>query len=104
MVLPAWLRIRLRLPVAVGRAATHVRLNILPDGGIARLRLFGTLTGDGATPGGDSGDGGIIVSNTIYANTDDTLYSLDPKTNAVTMIGVFSGVSDASTDGTAELA
>jgi allantoicase len=26
--------------------ATHVRLNVFPDGGIARLRLFGTL-GDG---------------------------------------------------------
>ncbi|MBD0320569.1 MAG: allantoicase, partial [Gemmatimonadetes bacterium] len=25
--------------------ATHVRLNVFPDGGIARLRLFGTLAG-----------------------------------------------------------
>jgi len=25
--------------------ATHVRLNIFPDGGVARLRLFGTVTG-----------------------------------------------------------
>ena len=29
--------------VAGGATATHVRLNIYPDGGVARLRLFGTL-------------------------------------------------------------
>ncbi|MFH8366783.1 allantoicase [Streptomyces sp. NPDC018031] len=29
-------------------AATHVRIDIFPDGGIARLRLHGSLTGDGA--------------------------------------------------------
>jgi allantoicase len=28
--------------VAVPKVATHVRLNIYPDGGVARLRLFGT--------------------------------------------------------------
>ena len=28
--------------------ATHVRLEIYPDGGIARLRLWGSLTGAGA--------------------------------------------------------
>jgi allantoicase len=27
--------------------ATHVRLDIFPDGGVARLRLFGSLTADG---------------------------------------------------------
>ena len=27
--------------------ATHVRLNIFPDGGVARLRLYGSLTDDG---------------------------------------------------------
>ena len=30
-----------------GAPATHVRLNIFPDGGVARLRLYGTLTDDG---------------------------------------------------------
>jgi allantoicase len=30
-----------------GTPATHVRLNIFPDGGVARLRLFGSLTEDG---------------------------------------------------------
>ncbi|AEW97153.1 MULTISPECIES: allantoicase [Streptomycetaceae] len=29
-------------------AATHVRIDIFPDGGISRLRLFGSLTGTGA--------------------------------------------------------
>jgi allantoicase len=35
---------RFRVP---GQPATHVRLNIFPDGGVARLRLYGALTGEG---------------------------------------------------------
>ena len=31
-----------------GVPATHVRLNIFPDGGVARLRLYGSLADDGA--------------------------------------------------------
>jgi len=27
--------------------ATHVKLSIYPDGGVARLRLYGSLTPDG---------------------------------------------------------
>ena len=30
-----------------GQPATHVRLNLFPDGGVARLRLYGSLTDDG---------------------------------------------------------
>jgi allantoicase len=30
-----------------GAPATHARLNIFPDGGVARLRLYGSLTADG---------------------------------------------------------
>src|SRR5580658_3361061 len=30
-----------------GAPVTHVRLNIFPDGGVARLRLYGSLTEDG---------------------------------------------------------
>jgi allantoicase len=30
-----------------GTPTTHVRLNIFPDGGVARLRLYGSLTEDG---------------------------------------------------------
>jgi allantoicase len=33
--------------VTSGRRSTHVRLNIFPDGGVARLRLYGSLTDDG---------------------------------------------------------
>ena len=58
-----------------------------------------SLDGGGPTPP-QQGDATITVQTTIYAHTDDTLYSLDPKTNAVTMIGAFSGTSDASTDST----
>lgn len=36
---------RFRLPEPV--TATQVRLNVFPDGGVARLRLHGTLTADG---------------------------------------------------------
>jgi allantoicase len=39
---------RFRLPSSL-LIATHVRLNVLPDGGVARLRLYGTLTEDGLT-------------------------------------------------------
>lgn len=40
-------RHRFRLGPASGRRVSHVRLEIHPDGGMARLRLFGELTGDG---------------------------------------------------------
>ena len=34
---------RHRWDTSRARAATHVRLNIYPDGGVARLRLFGRV-------------------------------------------------------------
>ncbi len=36
-----------RFRLAAGRPATAVRLDVYPDGGIARLRLHGSLTEDG---------------------------------------------------------
>ena len=36
-----------RYPVANGQAATHARLDIYPDGGMARLRLWGKPTEEG---------------------------------------------------------
>jgi allantoicase len=36
-----------RFRLAVSRPVTHVRLDVFPDGGIARLRLHGTLTESG---------------------------------------------------------
>jgi hypothetical protein len=44
-------------------------------------------------------DSGIVTQTiTIYAHTDDTLYSMDPSTKAVTLIGKFNGLSNSSTD------
>jgi allantoicase len=40
-------RHQFRIGPARSRRATHVRLEIHPDGGLARLRLFGELTGGG---------------------------------------------------------
>ena len=40
-------RHRFRLGPGASRLVSHVRLEIRPDGGMARLRLFGELTGDG---------------------------------------------------------
>src|SRR5258708_5591662 len=40
-------RHRFRIDPVRSHLATHVRLEIHPDGGMARLRLFGELTGDG---------------------------------------------------------
>jgi hypothetical protein len=58
--------------------------------------------GDGLSLGGDSGSskdvvtGDVIITSvtTVYANTDTALYSMDPKTNAVTLIGNFLGMGD----------
>ncbi|WP_280387282.1 allantoicase [Nocardia wallacei] len=35
---------RHRFPIEAGEAVTEVRLDVFPDGGFARLRVFGTLT------------------------------------------------------------
>ena len=40
-------RFRVDGPGPDGTEATHVRLDVFPDGGVARLRLFGPLTADG---------------------------------------------------------
>ncbi|MQA94783.1 MAG: allantoicase [Streptosporangiales bacterium] len=38
---------RHRFPLPWGTAATHVRMDIYPDGGMARLRLYGLIASDG---------------------------------------------------------
>src|ERR1700733_8438028 len=58
----------------------------------------GGLVGDGGSVGNEGGDGSITVTNTIYAHSDMTLYSMDPMSKAVTQIGPFAGTSDSSTD------
>jgi hypothetical protein len=42
----------------------------------------------------------VSTATTIYANTDDSLYSMDPKTQAVTLIGKFTGIGGGSNDST----
>lgn len=35
-----------RFPIAIGRAVTHLRFHIYPDGGVARLRVYGEVSVD----------------------------------------------------------
>jgi hypothetical protein len=57
---------------------------------------FGDASSDSPVSNGDGG----VATTTVYANTDSTLYSLDPQTNQITMIGAFSGMSGATNDAT----
>jgi hypothetical protein len=56
----------------------------------------GMLTTSDSGGGTGSGSGGSTVT-TIYADTDTALYSLDPMTNQVTMIGSFTGFAGGDT-------
>jgi hypothetical protein len=58
----------------------------------------GNQFGDGSTVTPPTGDGGTTVTTTIYAHTDNTLYSMDPVTKATTLVGTFAGVGGGSTD------
>jgi hypothetical protein len=49
-------------------------------------------------------DGSVIMTSTIYANTDTALYSLDPSTQMVTQVGIFSGLPDAAYQAVTDLA
>jgi hypothetical protein len=55
----------------------------------------GSLVGDGGTI---SHDGSITVTTKVYAHTDDSLYSMDPQTKAITLLGKFAGMSGGSLD------
>lgn len=88
--------------VLVGCGAHPKMFDATEDGGTGDGGPGG-LGGDSGSlgPEGDSGsqgDGAVTVTTTIYANTDDTLYSMDPKTMAVTVIGKFAGTSGAAGD------
>src|SRR5262245_30357185 len=41
---------------------------------------------------GTGSSGNTTTTITIYANTDDTLYSMDPQSHAVTLLGKFAGI------------
>jgi hypothetical protein len=67
-------------------------------GGDAGTGRFGGDTGVGpSSPGADDG-GPSTTSTTVYANTDDSLYSMDAATKKVSLIGKFSGVGGATDD------
>jgi hypothetical protein len=55
-----------------------------------------SLTPTDAAAAGDA----TTTVTTIYADTDDTLYTLDPATNVITMVGAFTGFAqgEAATD------
>jgi hypothetical protein len=59
--------------------------------------------GNSSSSGGSSDAGGdaiVTVKTTIYAHSDDTLYSVDPTTNAVTEIGPIAGADAEGGPGT----
>jgi allantoicase len=66
---------------APDRLATHVRLTIYPDGGVARLRVFGAIVADPRRLAGGRADlaatvhGGLVVdcSNMFYASPGNVL-------------------------------
>lgn len=76
---------------------------------------MGVDSGRGNPPPGDGGlgmqnldtglpDGAIVMTSTIYANTDTALYSLDPMSQTVTQVGIFSGLPDANYEAITDLA
>jgi hypothetical protein len=55
----------------------------------------GSLGADGGGPGGE---GGTVTTTTIYAHTDSQLYSMNPQSKALTLIGSFTGLGGSSGD------
>jgi len=58
----------------------------------------GSSFGASSDGGAPNADASTTTTTTIYANSDDTLYSLDPATNAVKIVGKMSGADGAVTD------
>lgn len=67
------------------------------DGGSSGSSSGGLGSSGGPTVTDDAGVT-TTTTSTIYANTDDTLYELDPATNAVSIVGAFSGGNGNVTD------
>jgi allantoicase len=68
--------------VANGNRWTHIRLNIFPDGGVARLRVFGEIVPDWSKVGKDDlidlafvGNGGSVVaaSDMFFGNKENLI-------------------------------
>jgi hypothetical protein len=67
-------------------------------GGNSNGSSSGNLTGNGSAPeAGTESDASTVVT-IVYAHSDNTLYEVNPTTNAVTMIGAFAGLSGGSGD------
>jgi hypothetical protein len=64
------------------------------DGG-AGQQLDASFGGEAGSPG--PGEGGTATT-TIYANTDDSLYSMDPRTKTVALLGKFAGMGGGTGD------
>jgi allantoicase len=64
------------LPVADDRPWTHLRLNIFPDGGVARLRVFGEVEVDWrkVAPGGRAVDLAAIAHGGLVLGASDVHY------------------------------
>lgn len=69
-----------------------------PGGGDGGTGGFGGDAGGGGTGPGADGGGPSTSVTTVYANTDDSLYSMDPATKKVSLIGKFSGVGGGTDD------
>lgn len=76
--------------VASGRRVTHVRLNIFPDGGVARLRVYGDVAGDWGALARESGEielssarvGGLVVAaNDMHFGSRHNLVMPDRAVN-----------------------
>jgi hypothetical protein len=59
----------------------------------------GDQGGDGGLAlNGDSSQGGSSMTTTIYANSDTALYTVDPASKTVTLVGQFQGLGGGSGD------
>ena len=76
-------------PVSDGRRFTHIRLNIFPDGGVARLRVHGEVLPDWARltrPGGlvdlaalENGGRSLVCSDMFFGSRNNLLLPGRPK-------------------------
>jgi allantoicase len=71
---------RIYVPVEQSEPATHVRLHIFPDGGVARLRVWGSVAKDWSAAGADeridllameNGGRGIIANDEHYGRIEN---------------------------------
>lgn len=69
------------------------------EGGGGGAGAFLRQDGGAGAEGGDA-DTSTTFSTTVYANTDDSLYSMDPATRKVSLIGKLTGMGGGADDST----